>query len=94
MNLQLNIILILLLTYLKICLKKPRLKKGAVPTVMLNLIKSCEENQKQKFSAMPIVEKTSWSDENNSCKTIQFKINLCIRKMYLIKLHLGKCVYS
>jgi len=67
-NLQLNIILILLLPYLKIYLKKPHLKKGAVPMVKLNLIKSCEENQNQKFSTMPIVKQKSWSDENNLCK--------------------------
>lgn len=72
MNLQLNIILILLLPYLKICLKKPHLKKGTVPMVKLNLIKSCKENQNQKFSNMPIVEQKSWLDENNLYVNIQF----------------------
>jgi hypothetical protein len=61
-KIQLNILFILLLTYLKICLKKPRLKKGAVPMVMLNLIKSCKENQNQKFSTnstIPILKNKS-----------------------------------
>lgn len=81
MNLQLNIILILLLPYLKICFKRPHLKKGAVPMVKLNLIKSCEENQNQKFSTMPIVKQKSWSDENNLYVNLQFKINLFIKKI-------------
>lgn len=49
--------------------------------VKLNLIKSCEENQNQKFSTMPIVKQKSWSDENNLYVNLQSKINLFIKKI-------------
>jgi hypothetical protein len=57
---------ILLLTLLKICLKRPHLKKGAVPMLMLNLIKSREDNNDQICNTMPSVEQKSCSDVINS----------------------------